>query len=61
MKLCIPRTEQELELWFLLMELYEFKKENDKPFNLKYPYHDLYENRFLEERKKYLELVKNIK
>lgn len=54
----LPKNEIELEAYFLLKSVEEAKIQNDRPFNVKYPHGETYENIYLERKKHYLDFMK---
>ena len=57
----IPKTEQELELYFKLLELVEAKKSMDRPYTLNYPHQEYYNDNYerIDYEAKLLQLEKN--
>ncbi|MES2592405.1 MAG: hypothetical protein V4608_11000 [Bacteroidota bacterium] len=50
----IPKTEKELELYFLLDELKEAKKAKERPYTINYPMQDYYDSRYNQLKSEYL-------
>ena len=56
----LPKTEQELELWYNLIDLYELKKKNEDSRSKYIPYYGEFEMEYKETLSDYLKLANEL-